>query len=320
MMRSDRSLYPRPAARSRRSRQPAAARPDRQWHGTIAGRPAGERHPRRPQHGAGRPARIRPHALRGIVLEEGARDRACRHRRPLARPGGGRAGREHRLDVRDRRRHHRRWPGRHGASAADRPTSRQAYVDKVRLTAKRRAHYRGAEGHADRSPATACEITLLHNSGLVADLPMLDDTGAAGVGLFRTELQFMIASQAAAAAANRSTLYSEAIRHRRGQADRLPPARYRRRQGHPLSALGARGEPGHGLALAAAGARPAGPAAHPGPRPAAGRQWRAAQDPRADGHRGLGVPPDQAGDPARKLERLRACRRHGARASSSSAR
>ncbi len=39
------------------------------------------------------------------------------------------------------------------------------------------------------------EITLLHNSGLVADLPMLDETGAAGVGLFRTELQFMIASK-----------------------------------------------------------------------------------------------------------------------------
>ena len=31
------------------------------------------------------------------------------------------------------------------------------------------------------------------NAGLTIDLPHLDDTGAAGIGLFRTELQFMVA-------------------------------------------------------------------------------------------------------------------------------
>lgn len=74
------------------------------------------------------------------------------------------------------------------------PDVEQTYVDKVRISAKRRAHYAALK---DKPSITkdGVEITLLHNSGLVADLPMLDDTGAVGVGLFRTELQFMIASK-----------------------------------------------------------------------------------------------------------------------------
>lgn len=74
------------------------------------------------------------------------------------------------------------------------PDMIQVYVDKVRLGAKRRAHYLELK---DKPAITrdGHEITLLHNSGIVADLPMLQDTGASGVGLFRTELQFMIASR-----------------------------------------------------------------------------------------------------------------------------
>ncbi|WEJ58992.1 phosphoenolpyruvate--protein phosphotransferase [Devosia sp. FJ2-5-3] len=74
------------------------------------------------------------------------------------------------------------------------PDVEQTYVDKVRVSAKRRAHYAALK----TKPSVTRDgvgITLLHNSGLVADLPMLDDTGAEGVGLFRTELQFMIASK-----------------------------------------------------------------------------------------------------------------------------
>ena len=69
----------------------------------------------------------------------------------------------------------------------------QVYVDKVRITAKRRAHYLEFK---DKPAITrdGVAITLLHNSGLVADLPMLHDTGASGVGLFRTELQFMMSN------------------------------------------------------------------------------------------------------------------------------
>ncbi|CAN7506451.1 MULTISPECIES: phosphoenolpyruvate--protein phosphotransferase [unclassified Devosia] len=74
------------------------------------------------------------------------------------------------------------------------PDVEQTYVDKVRVSAKRRAHYAALKNKPSVTK-DGIDITLLHNSGLVADLPMLDDTGAKGVGLFRTELQFMIASK-----------------------------------------------------------------------------------------------------------------------------
>lgn len=74
------------------------------------------------------------------------------------------------------------------------PDVEATYVDKVRLSAKRQAHYAALKG---RKAVTqdGVKIALLHNSGLLADLSGLDETGAEGVGLFRTELQFMIASK-----------------------------------------------------------------------------------------------------------------------------
>lgn len=91
----------------------------------------------------------------------------------------------------------------------------QNYVDKVRLGAKRQAHYFELR---DRPAITrdGVAITLLHNSGLVADLPMLEDTGAEGVGLFRTELQFMIASRLPKVQ-EQVGLYREAIALSRGR-------------------------------------------------------------------------------------------------------
>jgi len=90
------------------------------------------------------------------------------------------------------------------------PDIEQAYVDKVRVSARRRAHYHALK---DKPSVTkdGVAITLLHNSGLVADLPMLDDTGAEGVGLFRTELQFMIASRLPRLP-EQVDLYAEAMR------------------------------------------------------------------------------------------------------------
>ena len=70
----------------------------------------------------------------------------------------------------------------------------QTYVDKVRISARRRAHFVALRSRPSVTK-DGVAITMLHNSGLVADLPMLNETGAAGVGLFRTELQFMIASR-----------------------------------------------------------------------------------------------------------------------------
>ncbi len=90
------------------------------------------------------------------------------------------------------------------------PDVEQVYVERVRVSARRRAHYLQLR---DKPSVTldGIAITLLHNSGLVQDLPMLDDTGAAGVGLFRTELQFMIASKLPRLN-EQIELYSEAIR------------------------------------------------------------------------------------------------------------
>ncbi|HEV7275526.1 MAG TPA: phosphoenolpyruvate--protein phosphotransferase [Devosiaceae bacterium] len=90
------------------------------------------------------------------------------------------------------------------------PDVEQTYVERVRLTAKRLAHYLELR---DKPSVTrdGVAVTLLHNSGLVADLPMLEETGAAGVGLFRTELQFMIASKLPRLS-EQVELYAEAIR------------------------------------------------------------------------------------------------------------
>jgi phosphotransferase system enzyme I (PtsP) len=39
------------------------------------------------------------------------------------------------------------------------------------------------------------DVSLMLNAGLLVDLPHIAETGAAGIGLFRTELQFMVAAQ-----------------------------------------------------------------------------------------------------------------------------
>ena len=38
------------------------------------------------------------------------------------------------------------------------------------------------------------EINLQMNAGLLMDLPQLEQTGAQGIGLFRTELQFLVSA------------------------------------------------------------------------------------------------------------------------------
>ncbi len=54
---------------------------------------------------------------------------------------------------------------------------------------------RSSTARCATSPAsrgTAQPIELLLNAGLLIDLPHIEETGAAGIGLFRTELQFMV--------------------------------------------------------------------------------------------------------------------------------
>ena len=68
-----------------------------------------------------------------------------------------------------------------------------AYGERVKLRARRQAQYRALR---DRACVTkdGHKIALMINAGLPIDLPHLDETGAAGIGLFRTELQFMVSA------------------------------------------------------------------------------------------------------------------------------
>jgi phosphotransferase system enzyme I (PtsP) len=68
-----------------------------------------------------------------------------------------------------------------------------AYGERVKIRARRQAHYRALR---DRPCVTkdGQPINLMINAGLLVDLPHIAETGAAGIGLFRTELQFMIAT------------------------------------------------------------------------------------------------------------------------------
>jgi phosphotransferase system, enzyme I, PtsP len=72
------------------------------------------------------------------------------------------------------------------------PDMEAAYAERVRLRARRQQQYAALR---DQPCVTKDgeEITLLINAGLSVDLPHIADTGAAGIGLFRTELQFMVA-------------------------------------------------------------------------------------------------------------------------------
>ncbi len=67
----------------------------------------------------------------------------------------------------------------------------QAFLDKIAMQAEAQQRYASLRN----LPATGTcgtTIQLYMNAGLMADLPSLDGSGAEGVGLFRTELQFLI--------------------------------------------------------------------------------------------------------------------------------
>ena len=132
------------------------------------------------------------HRLRGLVLEEGG---TASHVAIVARALGIAALTQVKgvLETVD--------PGDAAIIDADsgelhvRPTQEvvSAYADKVRFRARRQAQYAALRGVP---PVTLDNqrIALHINAGLLFDLPHLDQSGADGIGLFRTELQFMISS------------------------------------------------------------------------------------------------------------------------------
>ncbi|MGS4946592.1 phosphoenolpyruvate--protein phosphotransferase [Meridianimarinicoccus sp. RP-17] len=73
-------------------------------------------------------------------------------------------------------------------------TVTSAFRDKLAMQAKAQERYASIR---DLPAATRCgqRVALYMNAGLMADLPSLKGSGAEGVGLFRTELQFLIRSK-----------------------------------------------------------------------------------------------------------------------------
>jgi len=70
---------------------------------------------------------------------------------------------------------------------------RNAFQSSMRLYEEKRAQYFAAR---DLPAVTTdgVEVTLLMNAGLLIDMPHLQESGAAGIGLYRTELPFMVRS------------------------------------------------------------------------------------------------------------------------------
>jgi phosphotransferase system enzyme I (PtsP) len=77
-----------------------------------------------------------------------------------------------------------------------------AYAEKARMRARRQEQYRALRETPTVS-ADGVSIGLNMNAGLLVDMPHLAETGAKSIGLFRTELQFMLAARFPRPAAQR---------------------------------------------------------------------------------------------------------------------
>ncbi|CUH75785.1 phosphoenolpyruvate--protein phosphotransferase [Tropicibacter naphthalenivorans] len=69
-----------------------------------------------------------------------------------------------------------------------------AFSDKMAMQAKAQERYASIRD-VECVTADGQRINLMMNAGLMADLPSLESSGAEGVGLFRTELQFLVRNQ-----------------------------------------------------------------------------------------------------------------------------
>ena len=74
------------------------------------------------------------------------------------------------------------------------PDLEGTYAEKVRFRARRQQRY-AALRETPAVCAGGTKFELCMNAGLLADMEQLSASGAAGIGLFRTELQFMVATQ-----------------------------------------------------------------------------------------------------------------------------
>ncbi|THD82246.1 phosphoenolpyruvate--protein phosphotransferase [Aliigemmobacter aestuarii] len=128
--------------------------------------------------------------LRGVVLEEGSvGSHAAIVARALAIPLVIRADR---ITTEALNGDHILVDGDQGiAHLRPEETVARAFRDKIAMQTEAQKRYASLRGLPAQSRCG--RITSLHmNAGLMADLPSLEGSGAEGVGLFRTELQFLI--------------------------------------------------------------------------------------------------------------------------------
>ena len=167
------------------------------------------------------------------------------------------------------------------------PDMEAAYIERVRLRARRQLQYLALR---DKPCMTKDgeKIELMINAGLAVDLPHIQETGAAGIGLFRTELQFMVAATFPRTA-EQFSLY-RAVLDAAGDrpvtfrtldigGDKVLPYMRNRRGG----------KSGSRVARHQVGPRPAGFAAQPGPRAVARRRRARPEDHVPDDRDGGGI-------------------------------
>jgi len=130
-----------------------------------------------------------------------------------------------------------------------RPTEQiiSSYIEKQALQSEQQAAF-AKERTLPTVSIDDVDVTVLMNAGLALDMKHLDATGAAGVGLFRTELQFLIGAQLPRVSAQQK-LYKEILDSAAGKpivfrtadlgADKYAPYMTRREETNP--AMGWRG-------------------------------------------------------------------------------
>ncbi|MEM0944154.1 MAG: putative PEP-binding protein, partial [Pseudomonadota bacterium] len=121
---------------------------------------------------------------------------------------------------------------------------RAAFREKLAIEAQAQEIYRGLVTQPAET-RDGVRLTLKMNAGVLADLPSLDVSGAEGVGLFRTELQFMIRQNLPGREAQ-AALYGRVLDAAKGKeiifrtldigSDKLLP--FMRREQEPNPALG----------------------------------------------------------------------------------
>ncbi|MGF1552519.1 MAG: phosphoenolpyruvate--protein phosphotransferase [Paracoccaceae bacterium] len=124
------------------------------------------------------------------------------------------------------------------------PSVHQAFREKIHLERQNRAFYRALAAKPART-LDGVTVRLRMNAGILADLPSLEQSGAEGVGLFRTELQFMIRGRLPGREVQ-TALYDRVMTAAQGRevvfrtldigSDKILP--YMRREAEPNPALG----------------------------------------------------------------------------------